>query len=65
MNVVIRDATSEHHRQALQDALWDMKDSNQVAGLFSFYPSQALERVCKVSVSTSRTKSNRAPWSDK
>ena len=45
MNVVIKDDQSRYHRQVLLDALADFSDTNEVAGLFSLYLSQAIERV--------------------
>ena len=38
---------------------------HEVAGLFSLYLSQAIERVCQTSKPAGRAKSNGAPWFDK
>ena len=65
MNVVIMNAQSKQHLQIVLVALADLKDTNQIACLFSSYLSQAVERVCKASVSATRVKSNGAPWFDK
>ena len=62
MNVVIKDDQSQNHRQVFLDVLVDLSDTNEVAGLFSLYLSQAIERVCRISKPTGRAKSNGAPW---
>ena len=60
MNVVIKDDQSRYHRQVLLDALADLSDTNEVAGLLSLYLSQAIERVCRTSKPAGRAKSNGA-----
>ena len=60
MKTVIRDAQSEHHRQAYSDALADLSDTSQIVGLLSKYILQAVEHLWKVQKPAGTAKSNGA-----